>query len=417
MMISRRYGLELLLGLLVTCVLLQDAPGFAAARPRSGHGRARQAEAVPAPIPKNITMFGSLSAPFFLDAKAAYLMDGKTGTLLYAFNEHEPMQPASLAKLMTFYLALEALQAGRTKLDRPVIVSEQAWRLSMDTSVSRMFIRVGQSVSVQDLLYGLMVSSGNDAAVALAEHLGGSPEAFTEKMNEKAKELGLMETRFGNPDGLPVPDQYSTANDMVILARLILERFPDSVTYTGLKQFTFQKIKQPNFNSLLFHDSRVDGLKTGHVAEAGYHLVATAHEGEMRLISVVLGAPSAEKRWMESKKLLDWGFRAFSTVSLDWRKEVPETLRVYGGDADQVAIAPDGPPRATVLKGQEGKVGLEAKFPSKHLVAPVTKGAAVGELTVTSDGSPPAPIPIKAQAAVRPGGFFKRLIDRIRLAF
>lgn len=417
MMISRKHWFEVFLGLLIFCVLLQAGAAYAAARPRGAQSRARHAETPSVEAPKNITMFGTLSAPFFLDARAVLLVDAKTGALLYAYNEHEPMQPASLAKLMTFYLALEALQAGRIKLDTLVTISEQAWRLSMDSSVSRMFLRVGQTVSVKDLLYGLMVSSGNDAAVALAEHLSGSPDAFTEKMNEKAKELGLSESHFANPDGLPVPGEYTTASDMAILARAILDRFPDSVTYTGTKEYTFQKIKQPNFNSLLFHDARVDGLKTGHVEEAGYHLVATAHEGEMRLISAVLGTPNAEKRRMESGKLLAWGFRTFATVSLDWHKDVPETLPVYGGDAGQVAIAPLVAPRVTVLKGQEGKLGVTAAFPSKYLFAPVAKDATVGELTVTSDGNGLASIPIKAQAAVGPGGFFKRMIDRIRLAF
>lgn len=416
-MIYRKHWLELFLGLLAFCVLLKAGPAFAAARPHGAQARAKHAETPLVAAPKNITVFGSLSAPFFLDAKAALLVDAKTGTLLYAYNEHEPMQPASLAKLMTFYLALEALQVGRIKLDTPVMISEKAWRLSMDSSVSRMFLRVGQSVSVQDLLYGLMVSSGNDAAVALSEHLSGSPDAFAEKMNEKAKELGLTESHFANPDGLPVPGEYTTASDMAILSRAILDRFPDAVTYTGSKEFTFQKIKQPNFNSLLFHDARVDGLKTGHVQEAGFHLVATAHEGEMRLISAVLGTPNAEKRRMESGKLLAWGFRTFTTVSLDWHKDVPETLPVYGGDAGQVAIAPLTAPRVTVLKGQEGKLGMTATFPSKYLFAPVAKDATVGELTVTTDGNALSSIPIKTQAAVGPGGFFKRMIDRIRLAF
>ena len=415
MMISRRHWFELFLGLLLFCILLQAVSAFAAARTRGAQARARQAETPPAATPKNITMFGSLSSPFFLDAKAALLIDGKTGALLYAFNEHEQMQPASLAKLVTFYLALEALQTGRMKLDTPVIISEQVWRLSMDSGVSRMFLRVGQSVSIQDLLYGLMVSSGNDAAVALAEHLSGSPGGFTEKMNEKAKELGLTESHFGNPDGLPVPGQYTTASDMAILARAILERFPDAVTYTGAKEFIFQKIKQPNFNSLLFHDARVDGLKTGHVKEAGYHLVATAREGETRLIAAVLGTPNAEKRRMETAKLLAWGFRTFSTVSLDWSKEVPETLPVYGGDAGQLPVAPLAAPLVTVLKGQEKELDVRANFPSGYLVAPVAKGATVGELMVMIDGNGLASIPIKAQAAVGPGGFFKRTIDRMKL--
>lgn len=413
---SREHWFELFIGLLVSCVLLQAGPAFAAARPRGAQGRVRHAETPPVAAAKNITMFGNLSAPFFLDAKAALLVDAKTGTLLYAYNEHEPMQPASLAKLMTFYLALEALEVGRIKLETPITVSERAWRLSMDSNVSRMFLRVGQSVSVQDLLYGLMVSSGNDAAVAFAEHLSGSTDGFTEKMNEKAKELGLTESHFANPDGLPVPGQYTTASDMAILSRVILDRFPDAVTYTGTKEFVFQKIKQPNFNSLLFHDARVDGLKTGHVREAGYHLVATAREGEMRLIAAVLGTPNAEKRRIESGKLLAWGFRTFVTAGLDWRKEVPETLPVYGGDAGQVAIAPAAGPSVTVLKGQEKKLGVTATFPSKYLVAPVAKDATVGELRITTDGNALASIPIKTQAAVGPGGFFKRMIDRLRLA-
>jgi D-alanyl-D-alanine carboxypeptidase (penicillin-binding protein 5/6) len=416
-MISFKRWFELLLVLFVWCVLFQPEPTSASKHRRGDQARARQGETPLAAASKNITVFGGLPAPFLLDAKAALLVDAKTGALLYAFNEHEQMQPASLSKLMTFYLALEALQAGRIKLDTPVAISEQAWRLSMDSSVSRMFLRVGQSVSIQDLLYGLMVSSGNDAAVALAEHLSGSADAFTEKMNEKAKELGLTESRFANPDGLPEPGQYTTASDMAILSRAILDRFPEAVTYTGTKEYTFQKIKQPNFNSLLFHDARVDGLKTGHVREAGYHLAATAHEGEMRLVAAVLGTPNGEKRRIETGKLLAWGFRTFSTVNLDWRKDVPETLPVYGGDADQVAIAPLGALRATVLKGQEGKIGLNAEFPAKYLVAPVAKDATVGELTVTADGNALASIPIQTQAAVGPGGFFKRMIDRLRLAF
>ncbi len=412
-MTSRRHRLDLFIGFLVLGVMLQTAS--AGARSRAPKARA-QAEA-PQPTGKDITVFGGMAAPFFLDAKSALLVDAKTGTQLYAFNEHVPMQPASLSKLMTFYLTLEALQTGRIKLDTPVLISEEAWRLSMDASVSRMFLRVGESVSIQELLYGLMVSSGNDAAVALSEHLSGSQDAFTQKMNEKAKELGLVETHFGNPDGLPVSGQYTTASDMAILARSILDRFPEALAYTGTREYTFQKIKQPNFNSLLFHDKRVDGLKTGHVSEAGYHLVATAQEGEMRLVSAVLGAPNAEKRRIESGKLLAWGFRTFGTVSVDWPKDIPETLPVYGGDAGQVPIALMAPLRVTILKGQEKKIEVTATFPSDYLVAPVAKDAAVGELTVTSEGNVLASVPITAQGAVGPGGFFKRLIDRIRLAF
>lgn len=404
------------LGLLVFSILVQSSRAFAV-KDGGDHARARRADQGLTAAPKHITMFGNLPVPFYLDARSALLMDAKTGTLLYANNEHEPMQPASLAKLMTFYLVLEALQTGRTTLDTLVEISEQAWRISMNSSVSRMFLRIGQSVSVQDLIYGMMVSSGNDAAVALAEHVSGSSDAFTEQMNEKAKELGLMESRFTNPDGLPAPGAYTTAGDMAILSRAILERFPEAVTFTGTKECTFQKIRQPNFNSLLFHDTRVDGLKTGYVREAGYHLVATAQEGEMRLIAVVLGSADGEKRRMESGKLLTWGFRTFATVILDWSRDMPEELPVYGGETRRLPIAPGAPPQVTILKGHEKKLDLTAAFPSKHLIAPVAKDATVGVLTVSADGNSLVSIPIKTLTAVGPGSFFNRTIDRVKLAW
>jgi len=404
------------LGLLVVSILVQSSLAFAA-RSRGVQDHAKQSHNGSVVETKQIAMFGNLPAPFYLDARSALLMDSRTGTVLFAYNEHEPMQPASLAKLMTFYLVLDSLHTGRTTLDTQVMISEKAWRLSMNSSVSRMFLRIGQSVSVQDLLYGMMVSSGNDAAVALAEHVSGSSDAFTELMNEKAKELELMESHFANPDGLPAPGQYTTASDMAILAREILERFPEAVTYTAAKDFTFQKIRQPNFNSLLFHDTRVDGLKTGHVREAGYHLVASAHQGGMRLISIVLGAADGEKRRMESGKLLSWGFRTFTTVNLDWSREMPEELPVYGGVTRSLSIAPAAQPQVTVLKGQEKMLDLAAAFPSKHLIAPVAKDATVGELTVRMNGSYLASIPIKTQTAVGQGSFFNRTVDHVKLAW
>jgi D-alanyl-D-alanine carboxypeptidase (penicillin-binding protein 5/6) len=406
-MVFLKRWFELLLGLFVACALLPAQPGGAAAR----HG--------PAPSPsvpfKDILVFDNLPAPFGLDAGAALLIDAKSGTVLYAYNEHKRMPPASLAKMMTFYLTLEAVRSGRITLDTLVTVSEKAWRLSMNSTVSRMFLRVGQRVTIRDLLSGLMVSSGNDAAVALAEYLAGGTDAFADQMNATAKKLGLSESHFVNPDGLPAPGEYTTAADMVTLARAILERFPEALTYTATKEFTFDKITQPNFNSLLFHDSRVDGLKTGHVEEAGYHLVATAHEGAMRLISAVLETPSPEKRRTETEKLLDWGFRTFVGASPDWHKDMPATLPVYEGNAEQVAIAPVRTPYVTVLKGEEGKVSLTARFPSRYLVAPVAKDMEVGVLTVTADGNPQLSIPITTEQAIGRAGFFKRLKDRIRL--
>lgn len=408
---------KVFLGVFVACTLLNANPASAAKR--RSHARTRTVRAEPSHFValKDIHVFHSLAAPFGLDARAALMIDARSGVVLYAYNEHERMQPASLAKLMTVYLTLEALHAGRITLDTPVTISEKAWRLSMNSSVSRMFLRVGQRVPIRDLLYGLMVSSGNDAAVALAEYLAGSTDAFAAQMNAKAKGLGMTETHFVNPDGLPMPGEFTTASDMVKLARALLERFPDVLTYTSTKEFTFDKIKQPNFNSLLFHDSRVDGLKTGHVEEAGYHLVATAHEGGMRLISAVFGTPSAIKRRTQSEKLLDWGFRTFASASPDWQKVMPAKLRVYEGKAEWVAIAPAETPHVTVLKGQENKVSLSPVLHSKYLVAPVTKGETVGALTVETDGKQQSSIPIQTEGSVGRAGFFKRVTDRIRMLF
>jgi serine-type D-Ala-D-Ala carboxypeptidase (penicillin-binding protein 5/6) len=404
------------IGLLVSVAVAASPPDSFAARPRSSGRALRRTREAPPTVPlSEIHVFGDRPAPFALEAKAAMLIDAHSGTALYAYNEHEKMQPASLAKMMTFYLTLQALAQKRISLDTPVTISEAAWRLSMNRSVSRMFLGVGQKVSVRNLLYGLMVSSGNDAAVALGEYLGGSTQAFTEQMNKKARELGLTETHFTNPDGLPVEGEYTTAADMVKLGRDLLHRFPNATAYTGTKEFTFDKIRQRNFNTLLFYDPRVDGIKTGHVEEAGYHLVASANANGMMLISAVMGTPSMEQRRLQTEKLIDWAFRTFTTVRPDWRKAVPASIRVYQGAEDAVDIAPASDCYVTVERGKQGQVAAVYAANARYLRAPVSRGETVGELSVTQDGKPVASIPVVTQAAVARGGFFKRMLDRVRL--
>ncbi len=396
--------------------LMALSAGVAIAARHPGHPVKAAAAAPPSLIAlSQIHVLDGQLAPFALDARAAMLVDAKSGALIYAYNEHLRIPPASLAKIMTFYLALEALHRGAIALDTQVTISEQAWRLSMDQTVSRMFLDVGQRVPVRDLLYGLMVSSGNDAAVALAEQLAGSSDSFVKMMNDKCGELGLRETRFASPDGLPAPDQYTTASDMVKLARDVVRRFPEAFTYTSTKEYTFHKIEQRNFNTLLFYDPRVNGLKTGHVAEAGYHLVATASSNGMDLVSAVMGSPSMEKRRLETEKLIDWAFRTFVSVAPEWRNAVPATIRAYEGSADKVAIAPIGVPVLTVDRADQNKVGVSSVIRAKYLVAPVPKGESVGELTVTVNGKPRASVPIETSIAVGRGGFLHRLADRIRL--
>jgi D-alanyl-D-alanine carboxypeptidase (penicillin-binding protein 5/6) len=408
--------------LVLLSVTLVSAVALAARHERGRHKAAEPETLMPL---NQIRVYGNRPAPFALAAQAAELMAAHSGAVLYAYNEHLKMQPASLAKMMTFYLTLEALRQKRITLETEMPVSEAAWRLSLNDSVSRMFLQVGHQVAVHDLLYGLMVSSGNDAAVVLSEYLGGSQQAFTQQMNQKAQELGLTETHFTNPDGLPTPDEYTTAADMVKLGRSLIETFPEALQYTSAKDFTFTTvgsdgrpvtISQRNFNTLLFYDSRVNGIKTGHVEEAGYHLVASAHSDNLDLVSAVLGTSSMEKRRVETDKLLEWAFQTFTTVKSDWRKVMPDKLRVYQGDIDEVPIAPEGGSSYfTVDQGMERKLKLVPELSNKPLVAPLPKGAAVGELTVMIAGKPVSTVPIVTQVAVNQGSWLHRKIDSLRM--
>jgi serine-type D-Ala-D-Ala carboxypeptidase (penicillin-binding protein 5/6) len=427
LMVLRGDFRKLIVGALSALLLMQAVAFAAHPVKRAAPHRLRSKAGEPAPaVPLNqIHIFDSLPAPFAVAGTAAELVAVHSGTILYAFNEHARTQPASLAKMMTFYLTLQALKEGRIKLDTKMPVSEAAWRLSLNDTVSRMFLQVGQQVPVHDLLYGLMVSSGNDAAVVLSEYLAGSTTAFAEEMNKKAAELGMTDTHFTNPDGLPTPGEYTTAADMVKLGRALLENFPEAIKYTSTKVFTFNTIgpqnrpvtiSQRNFNTLLFYDSRVNGIKTGHVEEAGYHLVASAHSDHLDLISAVFGTSSMEARRVETDKLLEWAFQTFVTVNPDWHKAAPAKVRVYKGAATEVAVAPQGGVAYfTVLRGQEGRIKLTAKLASQPLVAPLPKDTPVGELTVMLGDKPLSSVPIVTQTGVKAGSYLHNLADAIRL--
>ena len=397
--------------IIVGVIVAVAASSASAARHRIAH-----AENAPPSVPlTSIHVLGNRPAPFALDARAACLIDAKTGDVLYSYNEHEKIQPASLAKIMTFYLVLDAMKNGKVSPDTKVTISEQAWRLSIDQTVSHMFLQVGQQVPVNDLLYGLMVSSGNDAAVALAEFVGGSTDAFTNMMNDKAKAVGLVDTHFANPDGLPVEGESTTAADMVKLGRSLLTDHPEAIKYTSAKEYVFNNIHQNNFNALLFHDSRVNGIKTGHVAEAGYHLVASASSNGTNLISAVMGTPSEEKRRDETEKLLDWAFRTFVSYQPNLAK-VPATMPVTGGVEDIVKIGPAGIPAVTLTRGEDQRVSVSWAPAERYVNAPFPKGTQVGEVEVTLDSKPLAAIPIVTQDAVDRAGIFKRIKDRIKRA-
>jgi len=397
----------------IAILAASSTPSFARVIHRHPTAPKHAPEEAPAVPLTAIHVLGDRPAPFALDAKAAIMIDADTGAVLYAYNEHEKMQPASLAKIMTFYITLDALKAGKIAPTTDVTISEKAWRLSMNDTVSRMFLGVGQKVAVNDLLFGLMVSSGNDAAVALAEYLAGSTDAFTQMMNDKANEIGLKETHFNNPDGLPEEGEFTTAADMVALAHSLVNHHPEAITYTSAKEFTFDKISQPNFNKLLLHDQRVNGIKTGHVDEAGYHLVASASSNGMNLLSAVLGAPSEARRVTESEKLVDWAFRTFVSYRPDLKKAMPTTIPVHDGVAETVAIGPNGDAVFTLGRGEETKVTVQFEPAVRYVEAPVQPGGSVGDLTVLLGGKPQATIPIITKAGVARAGFFGRLRQKI----
>jgi len=409
----RKKPISKIIALAVVAILAASStPSFAIVIHRHPVAPKSHEEAPAVPL-SSIHVLGDRPAPFALDARAAMMIDADTGAVLYAYNEHEKMQPASLAKIMTFYLALDALKAGKLSPSTDVTISENAWRLSMNDTVSRMFLGVGQKVAVNDLLFGLMVSSGNDAAVAIAEQLGGSTEAFTKMMNDKAAEIGLKDTHFNNPDGLPEEGEFTTAADMVALARSLVRHHPEAIKYTSAKEFTFDKISQPNFNKLLLHDPRVNGIKTGHVDEAGYHLVASATSNGMNLLSAVLGAPSEARRVTESEKLIEWVFRTFVSYRPDLKKTLPTTIPVHDGVEETVAIGPNGEAVFTLGRGEETKVTVQFEPSVRYLEAPVQPGVSVGDLTVLLNGKPEEKIPIIAKRGVARAGFFGRLRQKI----
>lgn len=354
--------------------------------------------------------------PLGIQAKAALLMDAFSGQVLYAFHENDRMEPASLAKIMTFDLILEAVEKGVLGMDTKVPVSERAWRLALDNSLSNMFIEVGQQVKVRDLLNGLMVSSGNDAALALAEYRGGSEEGFVAMMNDRARQLGMKDTVFTNSHGLSDPNQHTTARDMAVLARHIVLQHPEAFEITSRKDFTYGRIRQANWNKLLFKDPRVNGLKTGHLPEVGYHLVATARDRGMSLIAVVLGTAGEEERASEAEKLLNYGFNNFSTVEVRWQDKVASSLPVYKGRERRVALVTAAPVVVTVPREAERSVTVEGTTVGRA-VAPVKKGEHLGRISVKAGGREVAGFDLLAAADVPRGGLLRVIWDSLRLFF
>ena len=347
-----------------------------------------------------------------LAAKSYVLMDAASGKVLVENNGDQRLPPASLTKLMTAYIATLEIRNGKIGEQDMVTVSEKAWR----TGGSRMFIQVNTQVSVSDLLHGIIIQSGNDASVAIAEYIAGSEEAFAALMNREAQRLGMVNTNFTNSTGLPHPQLYPSANDLARLAAAIVRDFPEYYSLYSLKEFTYNNIKQPNRNRLLYMDPTVDGMKTGHTSTAGYCLVSTAERGPRRLVAVVLGAASDTVRAQESLKLLNFGFQFYDTVKLYKAEEALSQFRVWKGKVNELPVGFTTDFVMSLPKESADKiqVTLESRQP---LVAPIEKGQEVGVLSLRIDGEQIGQYPVLALQDVPVAGFFGRLWDAIVMLF
>jgi D-alanyl-D-alanine carboxypeptidase (penicillin-binding protein 5/6) len=350
--------------------------------------------------------------PPAIAAKAYFLVDVLSGQPLVAQNADEPREPASLTKLMTAYLTFRALRDKVLTPSQMVTVSEKAWR----AEGSRMFIEPRKAVSVDELLRGEIVQSGNDAATALAEAVAGSEQAFVERMNKEAARLGMTNTHFVNATGLSAPQQASTAADLARIATAIIRDFPEYYPLYSIKEYRYNNITQSNRNRLLWSDPYVDGMKTGFTDAAGYCLVASAKRGPRRLLSVVLGAGSDASRASESQRLLNYGFQFYDTVQLYQNGQAVSSLKVWKGAEDKVSAGFIADQYITLPKGQAPKLKLTLET-NEPLLAPVARGQRVGAVRVTLEDKRVGEFPLVALSDVPPASFFGRLWDTVRLWF
>jgi D-alanyl-D-alanine carboxypeptidase (penicillin-binding protein 5/6) len=352
-------------------------------------------------------------APSF-EVASTILMDYTTGQVLAAQEPDARVEPASITKVMAAYTFFREIEAGRLKLDEEVRISENAWQRGLGGS--RMFVKAGTTVTVEELLLGLIVQSGNDATVALAEHVAGSEEAFVAMMNAEAQRLGLKGTNFSNAPGLPGPDHYSTARDIAELARAMIRDFPQYYAWYAIREYTYNGIRQYNRNALLGRDETVDGIKTGHTSAAGYCLVSSAKRGEARLIAVVMGSKSEETRAQQSQALLNYGFRFFETHRLYPAEQALSTLRLWKGESEQAEVGLQQPLDLVVPRASYERLEATMDLP-KYLIAPLPKGQVIGQLKVLLDGELLAERPLVLLNDAPESGWFSRAYDGFWLWF
>lgn len=340
------------------------------------------------------------------------LMDPKSGRVIMEENSNERLPPASLTKMMTAYIVERELDEGRIKASDMVPISVNAWK----TGGSRMFIKEGSSVSVENLIKGVVIQSGNDASVALAEFVAGSEGAFVDIMNQQAQILGMKDTHFENATGLPAPDHFSTAYDLAVLARAIINDYPENYSIYAEKHFTYNNIRQPNRNSLLWRDDSVDGLKTGHTEEAGYCLVASAKRDNTRFIATVMGTSSSQARSQEIQKMLNYGFRYFESERLFSAGQELIEAKVWGGKSDQLSVGMLEDAYVTIPRGSRDSLESSVDLDSV-IKAPIRAGDELGRVKVSFNGDVLIDQPVLALTDVPEGGLFKRVWDAIKLFF
>ena len=361
----------------------------------------------------NLCAFGSANA-YETAAQNAILMDFETGEYLFEKNIHEAVPPASMSKLMTVYILASKIKDGSLKLSDTFSVSENAWRKGgAATGGSTMFLAIGDNVAVEDLIKGIVIQSGNDACITVAENIAGSEEDFAILMNKTAKKLGLKNSSFANSTGLPHPDQKMSMEDLAILSQHIIKEFPDLYHYFSEKEFTYNKIKQGNRNPLLYSMKGADGLKTGHTEEAGFCLAASATKGDRRLIEVMSGMNSNKERSEESERLMSWGFREFNNYKILNANQIVGEAKVWYGQEKSVplTVGTDVVKTVHISKAEDIKVTAEYDEPLK---APIAKGQKVGEIKIEIEGLSPLNVPLIAAKDVKEMGFLGKFWANIK---
>jgi len=347
-----------------------------------------------------------------VNAKSAVLMEAASGQILVSQNQEEKIAPASFAKVLTLYVVYDMIKNGKINLTDEVYISKKAW----ETGGSKMYVELGSKVPLEEIIKGIAIVSGNDACIAVAEHVSGSVEMFVKVMNETAQKLGMTNSHFDNPHGWPSAQQYTTTYDMAVLARRYINDFPEALKIHSTLEYTYSGIRQYNRNHLLLKDSSVDGLKTGWIAEAGFHLLATAKRDERRLIAVVMGARSTSVREGEALKLLNYGYRNFAFVSLFTKGQALYEIPVWKGKSNSLHIVPGEEGMIVVPAEQKNKLEHEKVLP-EYVVAPIEKDQVIGTYTVKVGPNVIRSIPLMAQTEVPKAGFVKMALDSVLYFF